>query len=228
MTRSAKFLYLALALGILLRAGLFFLVAKDPDVLTRFDQQMYIELSGYLADHLDFAAGFGTERLPLYPVFLALCNFVSENNLLFAVGVQNLLGLATVFFIYKIGRFFSRDAANLAAGLAAVNLNMIVYSNQVLTESIFYPLFAYSIFIFFEYKETKQRKYLYSLALVWGICTLIRSVTLYIPVFMVVYLLLERSQISFAKKAAQGVVFICIFCAVLSPWVLRNYRVYRH
>jgi len=233
MWPSRRVLLLALAGGVLLRAWLFVLVAASPDLLTAADQKLYVELAGHLAQHLDFGLGFGSERTPLYPLFLALCGVGWGGSLLTAILVQNLLGGVAVYAVWRMGRLWSLTAANLAGAFAALSLNLAVYANQTLTEALFIPVFAWGLFLLLRHAVAGRTRDLGWAAALFGLATLVRSATLYLPLFAVPYLLLrpgrageEGSRVR--TRLSEAVLFCVLFGAVLAPWLGRNAALWGH
>ncbi|MEW5772556.1 MAG: glycosyltransferase family 39 protein [Thermodesulfobacteriota bacterium] len=228
MTPSRRILLLALAGGCLLRAALFALVAASPDLLVAADQKMYVVLAGHLAGHLDFGPGFGAERTPLYPLFLALCGVGSGGSLLAAIVVQNLLGGLAVYAVWRMGRLWSETAGNLAGAFAALSLNLAVYANQTLTEALFIPLFAWGLFLLFRHALQSRARDLAGCALAFGLCTLVRSATMYLPLFAAPYLLLRPGGGAARSRLAATALFCGLFGLVLAPWLARNAALYGH
>jgi len=217
-----------------MRAVILWLAAMDPEILSHSDQGMYIALGEYLQAHGDFGLGFGAERLPVYPAFLDVCFEVAgylglaAHKLLFAAVIQNLLGLLVVPIMFAMGSLFCRDTANLAAGFGALNMNLAVYSTQILTESIFFPVFAYGLLCLFRFKDNGGVKNLLVSALVFGFSTMIRPVTMYLPIFFIPYLLLDGSAPSILRRCVNAALFAVLFVAAASPWMVRNQVLYGH
>jgi 4-amino-4-deoxy-L-arabinose transferase-like glycosyltransferase len=167
-------------------------------------------------------------------MFLAVCFEVagflglSAHKLVFAAAVQNAIGLLIVPIMFAMGRLFSRDAANLAAAFGALNMNMAVYGTQILTESLFYPLFAFGLLVMFRYKASGETLRIAAAALIFGFCSLIRPVAMFLPLFMIPYLLVERSAGSAARNVMHAVLFAVLFAAAASPWLVRNQALYGH
>lgn len=232
MRSSAGFFLFALVAGVCMRLVLLWLAGSDPYVLSHSDQAIYIDLAEHLRGGGDFGPGFGSERVPVYPAFLAVCFELAgylglaAHKLVFAAAVQNALGLLIVPVMFAMGALFSRDTANLAAGFAALNLNMAVYSTQTLTESIFYPLFAFGLLLLFRHKHKADTHRVAAMAIVFGFCTLIRPATQYLPLFMVPYLLVERGVSGMSRRLVNAALFALLFTAALSPWLVRNHALY--
>lgn len=239
MTASSRFFAVALGLGVLLRVFFLLLAWADPSILAHSDQLIYIRLADELLAGSGLGTGFGVERLPLYPLFLALCGLVApggaqvvgavgEHALLLAVAVQNVLGLCAVYFLYRAGRLVGPVVGNLAGAFAALNLNMAVYSSQILTDSLFYPLFTAGLLALLAYRAGGRKRDLALFAAILGACTLVRSVTMYLPLFVVAYLLVERSGARLVERGRRVAVFCVVFAALLVPWLVRNHALYGH
>ena len=85
--------------------------------------------------------------LPLYPYFLALCYKIFQNSLLAIKIVQALLGLITLFFIYKIGdRIASKKAGIIAIFLAAIYGPLFFHEGILIPETLSLPLYAASFY----------------------------------------------------------------------------------
>lgn len=228
MSPSRRVLLLALAGGVLLRVVLFALVANNPEVLGHADQRIYADLAAYLARRLDFGTGFGTERTPLYPLFLALCGVGWGASPLFAVLVQNLLGGLAVYAAHCMGRLFSAQAADLGAAFMALSLNLAVYSNQMLTEALFTPLFAWGLFLFFRHAAQGRGRDLAAAAGIFGLCTLVRSATMFLPLFATPYLLLRPAGGGWGRRFAAAALFCAMFGLAVAPWLARNAALWGH
>lgn len=238
MTSSTRFLLWCLGIGFLVRAGLVAWCAWDTAILTQADQSEYLALAAGIAQHWDFGAWFGAERMPLYPLFLAVCHLLTglpldpvglpERSLVAALIVQNVLGLAAVYVMYRVGTLYSRTTACLCAAFAALNLNMILYSSQMLTEALFTPLMALVLYVFLLYRRTGGAVRLGALAALLGLGTLVRSVTMYFPVFIVPYLLLEWGRGGLGPRLKRVVLFCALFAVFLLPWMGRNLYLFGH
>ncbi len=239
MTASAKFLAAALGLGLLLRAGLVLLAAADPSILMHHDQLGYIQLAETILTGGGLGPAFGAERVPGYPLFLAACAWLAPGGapasasfgtdaLILAVVLQQALGLVAVYAVYRMGLLIDRTTANLAGGFAALNLNMIIYGGQILTDSLFTPLFAVVLWLFLAYRESGRRTHLALLAAVVGAATLVRTVTMFVPLAVVPYLLLERSGARISERLRRVALFAALFVLFVAPWLARNQALYGH
>ena len=216
-------LLLAVGLSVLVRSTIFFLIYPDTEVLTITDQKIYLKLATHLRNTWDFGPDFGFERVPLYPIFVAFFQKISE-NLFFLIGIQNVFGLTSIFFLYKMGYLFSKRVAVLAAFFAAANINFAVLSNSVLTESIFYPLFCFFLLKLFLYSREKNVRQIALAGFILGLCTMIRHVTMFMPWAVCLYIFLLPGT-KFFPKLRHAAVFFLLWAIAMAPWIYRNYEV---
>lgn len=235
---SLRFFTVALGLGLLLRLAIVLLVWNDPSTLAHSDQRAYILMAQAFMDQ-GFGPGLSAERVPGYGLFLALCAYlapggeaiteaVGTHALLLAVLLQNLAGLTAIHTLYRTGALFNQTTANLAGGFAALNLNVALYSSQILTDALFYPLFALLLYFFLRYHVTRAPRDLLLTATLLGLATMIRSVTMYLPLFVAGYLFVELCRDGFWARLRRVALVVVVFAALMAPWLARNYVVHGH
>jgi len=138
------------------------------------------------------------------------------------------MGAVSCLIIYKIGTvLFNSKVGFLAGCLLAVDFVSLLYANTLLTETLFTFLFLVSIYFVVRFLKRSSIKYLIWGGLFMGLATLCRPVSLYFPVFLVLFFIFS----SFVKgtppvsRITNGLVFVLIFVLTLSPWLIRNYKV---
>ena len=222
--KDNKYLIVAMGVALLIRMVIFFQIFPDIGIISASDQSKYIRLSEYISSNWDFGFGFGSGRLPLYPLFISLCKLVLD-NLFWVLIVQNVISLSTVFIGYKLGLLFSRKIAITTAFFTAINLNFAIESNLILTESIFYPVYYLFLYYLVKYSISKNFYDILYSGIVLGICTLIRPVTMYMPLFIAVYLIFQ-TKVSSTLKMKHTLLFVFMFLIIISPWLYRNHSIY--
>jgi len=191
-----------------------------------------------------------TFRTPVYPVFLALV-FGLGGTASTAVVIQSLLSLMTIWLIILLmARMFRPEAAWLAGLLAAVEPLGLIYTHELMTESLFILFILGGFYIFVILLTAGQQK---SIGLSWvvlggllmGLATLTRPVGLYFPLLLVILgiagVLVARRQARQARaainhpdkppplmgKVAPSSKYLAVFLvtAVLPPsiWAVRNH-----
>lgn len=121
------------------------LLIRTAAIVVRYEH-LQIDTDAYLAIAQNLLAGNGycsvpgqptAFRPPLYPLFVAGC--LSLGGPILIGAAQTLLGVVTVWLTYRLvrGCLFSHRTALLAAGLVAVDPLLIMYTTQVMTETLF-------------------------------------------------------------------------------------------
>jgi len=163
----------------------------------------------------------------LYPLYLAGIYAVTGYHPLAARLLQGAVGGALLcFLVYRIGcRVVNEETGLVAAGLAAVYGYFIYYNVALMTETFFIVLVLLTLYLSIELKENPTRIRWIGLGLSLGLAALLRQTILLFVPFLLFWLFLELR--------ARGIRWwdfalpIAIIILLISPWTLRNYRVYR-
>jgi len=221
--KTSHWVFVALGISMAIRAFLVLLVYPDTTILTVTDQAMYLDLAEKLLDGVGLGAGFGSERVPLYPVFLASLRFITDNLFVILI-IQHLIGLSIVPILFSMGNLYSGRIAVISALLAGANLNFALQSNSILTEALFYPVFAFFLLECMHYLKDRKIRRLGMAGIYLGLCTLVRTATMYLPFFMVIFLLSLKGR--FMDRIRHAAIFLFTFLLVIMPWLLRNNSLY--
>jgi len=137
-------------LALVLRAGYAWFFIEENSLMLE-DQMVYIQLGKAMAETGDFLQvtnnGYAavTDRLPGYPALLAtVYSLFGENNMAVVV-VQIIIDSLTCIVIALIAESVIKGGFIVAGIVSALNLNMIVLSGMILTDTLF--LFIFSLFI---------------------------------------------------------------------------------
>lgn len=204
-------------------------------VLTKFgfdfyqggDSPGYMLLAQNLAEHgiLSFggAAPYAPTnfRTPIYPLFLAIIYFIFR-SFIPAIFVGALISAFAAPLVYLIAKeVFSQNLAFIAGLLTAVEPMGLFLGVSILTEGIFTPILFLSVYFFIRYLKTGKAPHLYGSGALLALATLIRPIMFYFWPLAIPFILYR--EWNFWKLAAKKpLVFIAIFFAVLSPWLIRN------
>jgi hypothetical protein len=194
-----------------------------------------------------------TFRTPVYPTFLALI-FGFGGSPFFAVVVQSFLSLQTVWLIMLfMGRIFRPEAAWLAGLLAALDPLNLIYTHELMTESLFILFILNGIYSFLIIVTADEKdNNLFSWSIFGGVCVglamLTRPIGIYLIIFLIIlwltgsfvgggWITLHRG--SFFKTHVSSswpgrltsvgkyvVIFIVAMSILPSLWALRNYHFY--
>ena len=167
-------------------------------------------------------------RTPGYPVFLAAIYGMFGRNIPAVIGFQIILSLLTSLVVYKIGvTAFNKAVGIIAFLLITINLELLAYPNYLLTETLFMFLLTTSVWFFVEYLKREKVVYFFLSALFVGLSTLCKPAGQYFPfIFFLVFLIKFRKNLK--MFFAYSLIFVGIFLLVVSPWLVRNYRVFGH
>lgn len=181
-----------------------------------------IEGKGYVDKDGEFTAF----RAPGYPFFLTAIYTIFGHHFLAVRFVQCLLNAVTIIFIFFITRLiFNQSAAIISALLFAV------YPLFVYTTSTFFPttvfIFLLSIIMFLilsiEKKQTTLKVVM--LGVMLGLAALtVPTVLVFVP-FALSWILFGRRNLNL-KTIFSCVVILLSTILTLSPWLLRNFKVY--
>lgn len=96
--------------------------------------------------------------------------------------------------------------------------------SMIMSEALFTFLLSLSILILFGKSNLKTGNIIGS-AILLGFATLVRSVTVLLPIF-ILFWIMKKNRVLQVKTYLNFVIFLFVFLAVLSPWILRNYKIY--
>ncbi|MFH1857526.1 MAG: glycosyltransferase family 39 protein [Candidatus Omnitrophota bacterium] len=191
-----------------------------------FDRDLaFFDARDYDQHALHFLRGEGltnghtwASRLPLYPIFLAAVYRMFGHSYLAVRLIQSLLGALAILLAYGIFRkSFSRKVSLWASFLGAIHPLLIRYAGNILSETL--SLFLLSVFLWVFLYQKGWRRFWGGGAL-FGVLLLCRASM----VFFLPLVLLHLCREGKGKPVRALVGFILSVMLVMSPWVIRNYR----
>lgn len=136
--------------------------------------------------------------------------------------VLQTLGLLLIFFIGR--RIFNSKVGVAAAILDAFCIAEIWTANLFLTETCFkFFVLLLIYFTIYAIKEKKTRYYVLG-GIAWGLATLFRPTIATFPIIILIMWIKEKYTIK--EMVKYTVIVSAIFCLILSPWWIRNYRIF--
>jgi 4-amino-4-deoxy-L-arabinose transferase-like glycosyltransferase len=162
----------------------------------------------------------------LYPLYLAGVYTLTGYHPLVARLLQGIVGGALLcFLIYRIGRRVVNEETGLVgAGLAAVYGYFIYYNVALMTETFFIVLVLLTLYLGIEVKENPTLLRWVGLGLSLGLASLLRQTVLLFVPFLLIWLFLELRTRSI--RLWHFAIPIVIILLLVTPWTLRNYRIY--
>jgi len=164
-----------------------------------------------------------TDRMPLYPLFLAACRALFGASPRAVAVLQALLDAGTCAMIARLALFVSRPAGIAAGILGACSATLIVYSAQMLTDtlSLFFLTAAFLLTALFLQRPSLAMAA--SAGIAAGLALAVRpAVALLLPAIAV--LILARTiRIDFRRAVICAALFCGVAAVPVAPTVVRNY-----
>lgn len=121
---------------------------------------------------------------------------------------------------------FNETIALIASTIMAIDPHTVLYTNIIVTETIFIVTFLFSFLAMLFYIKTHNIKYVLSSAFFLALATLIRPIVLYFPFFMLISILLTNIKIW--NRILHSIIFLCLYFVLISSWSYINYIKYDH
>ncbi len=171
-------------------------------------------------------------RPPLYPLFLCFCYHLFGHRFLPVRIIQSLLGIATCWGIYLLGRKWKGEKVGLLSLAFSSLYPPFIYfyyaPRGILSETLYLFLLIFSLY-FLVLEEKKplhiQRNLILS-GIFLGLATLTRSVSLLLLFIYALYLFLKEGK---SKHLVRKLTCLTLsFLFILFPWMVRNAVVFSH
>lgn len=191
------------------------------------DSPGYMLMAKNLAEHgiLSFSGALPyvptNFRTPGYPFFLAII-YLIFHSFVPAIFFGAIISAFAAPLIYLISReIFFDKAAFIAGVLTAIEPLGLFLGVSILTEGVFTPVLLLSVYFFVRYLKVGKSSYLYGSGALLALATLTRPIMFYFWPLAILFILYKEFNFSI-KTFKKALIFIAIFFAVLSPWLIRN------
>ena len=233
----ARFLYqnkilLVLILAFLLRFALFsFFIIPHKERCMSPDSYGYDSLAVNILEHRVFSTSQQSpfipnlHRTPLYPLFLSIVYLPFRHSIVAAIFFQVIMGALIVLVTYKLGvKLFNETVALFAAFLLAIDPVSVIYSNYLLTETLFTLLLVLGLYFLISFFTEENIFSLVMSGFLLGLSALTRPISLYLPIaLLLIFIYKYRGTIG--RLIAKSVIFLIIFLIPVGFWIVRNYRI---
>jgi len=198
----------------------------EPEYFLIEDQALYVQLAQQLPNS-DFL-GANTERVPGYPLFMASIYTLFGDGEWSVIIVQILLDSISCVMIALTAYSLFGKGFWIAGILSVANLNMIILSSTLLTDTLFLFLFILFLFSLLQYLQSEHIAWFFLLVLFISLATLVRSVSYYLLPILLIWLLGWRlwKKDSILKICALAISYVFIVGILLGSIHQRNYQQY--
>ena len=212
-------------LALLVRVGYAFLFV-EPEYLFTEDQTLYIKLAQQFPD-----SGFlslTSERMPGYPLFIVSIYSIFGEVIWSVILIQILLDSISCVVIALMAKSLFGKGFWIAGVLSVVNLNMMILSASVLTDTLFLFLFILFIFSLLQYLQNERTRWLVLLVLFISLATLVRPSSYYLLPILLIGLVGWRlwHRDTILKIGKLVILYLVIVGVLLGSIHQRNYQQY--
>jgi len=166
-------------------------------------------------------------RTPIYPLFLSGVYFVFGHSYFAVRVIQSIVGGLTCIVIYFIGKkAVNRNVGFIAAIISVFYPFFIYYTGYLLVETLLIFLLVVSVYWLVTSIEKPQWKNLGLSGIITGLAILCKPTGFaFLPFCLLCFVaIMGIRKLSTYRNIA---IFLLFFVASLSPWVIRNYTVFK-
>lgn len=179
--------------------------------------------------HSNFPLGFTNARAPLYPLFIAIIYFFTNNNILAVKLMQAIVGALICVIVFLISENIFKDKRiSFGAGIICVFYPFLSLrlTSSLFTETLFAFLLALAIYFLLKGYDYPNFKYNFFSGLFMGLAALSKPVILAFLPFLILWLILFSSE-NVLSRLKKAVVVIVLMILTILPWTIRNYIVFK-
>jgi 4-amino-4-deoxy-L-arabinose transferase-like glycosyltransferase len=221
-TRAAGVALLALAL----RLALFVGGSSNAARFVQTDSRTYLNLGHHFdPSYIDATGSFVREsviRTPAYPALISAV-YSLGGGMHALVALQIVLGSLNVVLVYYAAlRLRGPGAALVASLLLALDVPSILFADYVMSETLFasFLLVGATFAMRFELGAAGRRRLVIAAAAL-GLATLVRPITLYLPILLVLAFLFTSGAARRARIRS-ALLAVAVFAIPVGGWIVRN------
>ena len=227
-----RFGMLIFIVALILRVVNICIVSNEVEAFQQGDTGMYLQMTKILqdADSLKSIssddASFLTERAPGYLSYLLTIKSVFGENPLFIVFGQAVIDAFVCVLVGVLGGSINQRLILPASLLATVNLNMIIHSAFILSDSLFLLPFTGGLIASSFYIRSPSFSNALVAGVLFSIALLIRPVLLYFPPVLILFFaaIAWQQRFRFTKVFSHISIVALAFVLINGPIFLRNYN----
>lgn len=164
---------------------------------------------------------------PGYPVFLAIFYTLFSRNPIPVIIIQIILScfIGILVFIF-LSQFTKNQKIALFSGiLFGLSPNIAFHSTKLISETLFTFLLILSLYLIYFTIKNSNKNILYLAAFLLGLCTYVRTISIYFPILIFLIFLVWQKKIKVSLIRTIG--FIIIYLLTIAPWIIRNSIIFK-
>ena len=232
-----RILFFILIAGLAVRIFLIIFFHDHRPLFYDADSHEYVAL----AENIRLGHGFSWDsvepyrpnsfRTPAYPAFIFLARYLFGRYEAVLV-IQTILMFLSGWLLYLVGREFLKNKriALWSVGIFLFMPFSLNVSVKFLTQTLFAFILILSVWSWTKFLKSQNKNYFLLTSFLLPILALTRPIAQYIPVVFVFSLAcaayLKQINLSFGRFLKLAGLMAVIFLAVLSPWLVRNYKTF--
>jgi 4-amino-4-deoxy-L-arabinose transferase-like glycosyltransferase len=166
-------------------------------------------------------------RTPLYPAFLAIVYFFSGSSRMAVVLFQILLGSLTagLTYLFSLALLRSHQIALFASLILALDPLTIMYTNMLMTETLFTFFLVGGSITLLEYFRSQRFLWLALSAVMYAGAVLTRPIGQFLPLVLIPLIVFAAKPGQRRVALSRGLLFAALSLALIFVWVFRNHQV---
>lgn len=231
ISKHKTYLLIFVIVGVILRLGVVFVTKSNlnPELFEYEDVIRHLFAGeGFILDNSKFHLHYYAAIHPLFTFICAGIYLLTNHSFLAVEIFQILISVATGIILYKIGsEIFNKNAGLIAAFFTIFHPGLIIYSTtKIASQTLDTFFFTLIVFWILKTRRTLKISDFLLLGIFIGLAALARgTLIIALPiVFFYYWLSLPFKKIQVFKKMA---LVLLTAVAILSPWWIRNYLIFK-
>jgi len=214
------------ALAVAARLPFLLAAIGRPSLFTSIDAAQYLRMADVPSGYWDAGAAnwdIGFRRPPGYPALMVIPQHIGNGSTASGI-VQLALGALAAWLTWVAGRELAGPAVGLVAGLwTAVEPLTLIHSTRLLSEAPYSALVAGTLFLLTRACRRASLRLAAAGGFVLGYATLVRPISLYLPVLLVpAIVLVLRRTVGTGRSLRVGAAVLVAFLVPVGGWIARN------
>jgi 4-amino-4-deoxy-L-arabinose transferase-like glycosyltransferase len=165
-------------------------------------------------------------RPPLFSAYLSVFALLGATSMTAFKLAALMLCSLSIFIVYRLCRALFGGVSGIAGAVLFVCFPwFLTLPDYLISENMFIPLFLFVLLLVARALAGPSIKRFALAGIASGFAALCREITVYLPLILLVVLLVHHR-----KRSAHGLRYVLVFTllqvAVITPWTIRNYRIF--